>query len=74
MRVGAIIIIVLIVIASVLVVVLEINLKKPTSNGIPGLPSSYVLLDSPQDTLMELSSFWFQPNTCMERIMGKHVL
>jgi hypothetical protein len=45
MRVGAIIIIALVMVASVVAVVLAINLTKPPLNGIPGLPSSYVLLN-----------------------------
>ncbi|MGA2682944.1 MAG: hypothetical protein ABSF44_14235 [Candidatus Bathyarchaeia archaeon] len=50
MRIRAIIIIALMVIAPVVGVLLAINLTEPPSNlsnGIPGLPSSYVLLDSP---------------------------
>jgi hypothetical protein len=45
MRVGAIIIIALVVIASVVAVLLAINLTKPPLNGIPGFPSSYILLN-----------------------------
>jgi hypothetical protein len=47
MRVGAIISIALVVLASVAVVLLAINLTKPPLNGIPELPSSYVLLNDP---------------------------
>jgi len=41
----AIVIIALVMVASVVAVLLAINLTKPSLNGIPGLPSSYVLLN-----------------------------
>ena len=48
MRVGAVIIIALVAAASVVAIVLALNLTKPASNTNPNLPpSAYVLLDGP---------------------------